>query len=120
VYRQSDGTLTTRSAKGCWRAPCANVPALPVEPGEIEYVRLNEIEPYPGACAARYAALAEFLIGTGVRVSEAVATRWPDMDVQRAGEREIEPVDHLGMAHDRRREVVDRENQLGDLRRSRR
>jgi integrase len=64
------------------RNPCANVPALPIEPGEIEYLRLSEVEPYLDACAGHYVALAKFLIGTGARVSEAVATRWPDLELE--------------------------------------
>jgi integrase len=63
------------------RNPCAYVPALPLQPGEIEYLRLADIQPYIEGCAAHYRALAEFLIGTGARVSEAVATRWPDLDL---------------------------------------
>jgi integrase len=63
------------------RNPCDHVPALPLEHGEIEYLRLAEIQPYVEACAEHYAALAEFLVGTGARVSEAVATRWPDLDL---------------------------------------
>ena len=64
------------------RNPCVYVPALPLERAEIEYLRLAEIHPYLDACADHYRALAEFLIGTGARVSEAVATRWPDLDLE--------------------------------------
>lgn len=64
------------------RNPCAYVPAPPLERGEIEYLRLAEIQPYIDGCGAHYRALAEFLIGTGTRVSEAVATRWPDLDLE--------------------------------------
>jgi integrase len=63
------------------RNPCTNVPALPLERGEIEYLRLAEIHRYVEACAGHYRPLAEFLIGTGARISEAVATRWPDLDM---------------------------------------
>ena len=63
------------------RNPCASVAALPLERIEIDYLRLAEIEPYVDACAGHYRPLAEFLIGTGARVSEAVATRWADLDL---------------------------------------
>lgn len=63
------------------RNPCVGVPALPLDREEIEYLRLAEIEPYLGACADYYTPLAEFLVGTGARVSEAVATRWSDLDL---------------------------------------
>jgi integrase len=63
------------------RNPCAHVPALPLEQAEIEYLRLAEIQPYIDTCAGYYTALAAFLIATGARVSEAVATRWPDLDL---------------------------------------
>jgi integrase len=62
------------------RNPCDSVPALPLEQREIDFLRLAEIEPYLDACADYYRALAEFLIGTGARVSEAVASPWADLD----------------------------------------
>lgn len=65
------------------RNPCANVAALPLDRSEVEHLRLGEIGTYLDACAAHFRALAEFLIGTGARVSEAVATRWPDIDLER-------------------------------------
>jgi integrase len=58
-----------------------HVPALPLEQAEIEYLQLAEIQPYIDAGAGYYTALAAFLIATGARVSEAVATRWPDLDL---------------------------------------
>jgi integrase len=69
------------------RNPCAHVPALPLERREIDYLRLAEIGPYLDACGQHYRALAEFLIGTGARVSEAVATRWPDLDLEQGAVR---------------------------------
>jgi integrase len=62
--------------------PCRYVPELPVERTEIEYLRVGEIERYLDACADRYRPLAEFLIGTGARISEALAMRWPDLDLE--------------------------------------
>lgn len=61
--------------------PCRWVPELPVARVEIDYLRLAEIEPYLHACADFYRPLAEFLIGTGTRISEALAVRWPDLDL---------------------------------------
>jgi hypothetical protein len=58
------------------RNPCDGVPGLPVERAEVEFLRLAEIDHYLSACSDAYRPLAEFLIGTGARVSEAVATRW--------------------------------------------
>ena len=64
------------------RNPCAGVPALPLERTEIEFLRLAEIDPYLEACSGPYRPLAEFLIGTGARISEAVASRWADLDLE--------------------------------------
>lgn len=64
------------------RNPCVGVPLLPLQHTEIDFLRLAEIDRYLGCCAERYRPLAEFLIGTGARVSEAVAVRWPDLDLQ--------------------------------------
>jgi integrase len=61
--------------------PCRYVPELPVERAELDYLRLGEIERYLEACVEHYRPLAEFLIGTGARISEALATRWPDVDL---------------------------------------
>ena len=61
--------------------PCRYVPELPVERAEIDYLRVGEIERYLEACADYYRPLAEFLIGTGARISEALGMRWPDLDL---------------------------------------
>jgi integrase len=58
------------------RNPCAAVPALPVDRHELDYLRLDEIEPYVDACMTHYRPLARFLIGTGARVSEALAIQF--------------------------------------------
>ena len=60
--------------------PCRYVPELPVERPELDYLRLDEIERYLEACVEYYRPLAEFLIGTGARISEALGMRWPDVD----------------------------------------
>ena len=52
------------------------VAPLPVERNELDYLRLDEIEPYLGACMRHDRPLAEFLVGTGARVSEALAIRF--------------------------------------------
>ena len=69
------------------RNPCARVPQLPVDPCEIDYLRLGEINRYLDACADHYRALAEFLIGSGTRVSEGVNARWDDLDLERGAVR---------------------------------
>jgi integrase len=61
--------------------PCRWVPELPAQRVEIDYLRLREIDRYLDACIAAYRPLAEFLIGTGARISEALAVRWPDVDL---------------------------------------
>jgi integrase len=58
------------------RNPCAAVPALPIDRVELDYLRLDEVEPYLDACMSHYCPLAQFLIGTGTRVSEAVAIQF--------------------------------------------
>ena len=62
--------------------PCPWVPELPVERTEIDYLRMDEIDRYLDACADFYRPLAEFLIGTGARISEALGVRWPDVDLE--------------------------------------
>jgi integrase len=69
------------------RNPCARVHQLPVELGEIDYLRLSEIDAYLDACADHYRALAAFLIGSGARVSEGVHVRWDDLDLERGAVR---------------------------------
>jgi hypothetical protein len=58
------------------RNPCAAVAPLPVGRNELDYLRLDAIEPYLSACMRHYRPLAEFLVGTGARVSEALAIRF--------------------------------------------
>ena len=64
------------------RNPCDDVPPLPLAQEEIDYLRLAEIEPYLDACSECYRPLAETLLGTGARISEAIALRWPDIDLE--------------------------------------
>jgi integrase len=64
--------------------PCEWVKPLPVEKVEIDYLRLAEIDRYLDACPDYYRPLAEFLIGTGARISEAIRVRWNDLELDRA------------------------------------
>ena len=64
------------------RNPCLGVPALPVERQELEYLRMHEIGPYLDACADYYRPLAELLIGSGLRISEALALRFGHLDLE--------------------------------------
>ena len=63
------------------RNPCRYVAPLPIEHRELDYLRLGEIDRYLRACPAHYRPLAELLIGTGARISEALALTWPDIDL---------------------------------------
>src|SRR5688572_18406984 len=56
--------------------PCQRIKRLPEAPFEMEFLRLHEIALYLEACPDFYRDLAGFLIGTGSRVSEAIAVRW--------------------------------------------
>ena len=76
------------------RNPAARVQRLPAEHIERDYLRLQEI-PYLDACEPAYRPLAELLIATGMRISEALALSWNDVDfdngairVLRSGKRE--------------------------------
>jgi len=65
-------------------------PALRVErlPGghiEREYLRLHEIGIYLDSCSDVYRPLAEVLIGSGVRISESLALRISDLELDDSG-----------------------------------
>lgn len=64
--------------------PCEWVKPLPVEKVEIDYLKLAEIDHYLQACPDYYRALAEFLIGSGARISEAIRVRWDDLEPDRS------------------------------------
>ena len=64
------------------RNPCRHVAALPVEHHELDYLRLDEIDRYLGACPAHHHPLAQLLIGTGARISEALALTWRDVNLE--------------------------------------
>jgi integrase len=63
--------------------PAVRVERLPNEHREMDYLRLDEIPRYLEACADYYLPLAEVLIATGLRISEALALRWFDVDFDR-------------------------------------
>jgi integrase len=61
--------------------PCLRVKHLPVAGREMDFLRLDEIPRYLDACPTHYRPLAGFLLGTGCRISEALAARWEDVDL---------------------------------------
>lgn len=63
--------------------PAGYVQALPLGHVERDYLRLHEIGCYLDACSGEYRPLAETLIGTGMRISEALALTPVDIDLAR-------------------------------------
>jgi integrase len=79
------GALADATRQGLLaRNPCALVAPLPIDRVEPDYLRLGEIDRYLHACKPCYRPLAELLIGTGARISEALALTWPDVDLEQA------------------------------------
>jgi len=64
------------------RNPAAGVQRLPTGHIERDYLRLTEIPRYLNACTDAYRPLAELLIATGMRISEATALTWLDVDFE--------------------------------------
>ena len=62
--------------------PALRVPRLPPAHIEREYLRLHEIPLYLGSCSAVYRPLAELLIASGLRISEALALLMSDLDLE--------------------------------------
>lgn len=62
------------------RNPAEYVEALDLELQERDYLRRSEIPRYLEACSPVYRPLAELLIATGMRISEALALKWSDID----------------------------------------
>jgi integrase len=65
--------------------PALSVPRLPPTHVEREYLRMAEIPRYLESCSALYRPLAELLIGSGLRISEALALRVGDLELERSG-----------------------------------
>lgn len=61
--------------------PVLDVRPLAVERSERPFLRLAQIDDYLDACAPHYRPLAALLIGTGARVSEAIALQLADVDL---------------------------------------
>ena len=72
-----DGLLVANPALRVQRLPPAHI--------EREYLRLNEIPRYLDGCSDVYRPLAELLIGSGVRISEALALRISDLELEDTG-----------------------------------
>lgn len=62
--------------------PAAYVQTLPLAHLERDFLRLEEIGLYLQACPQAYRPLAETLIGTGMRISEAIALTAADVDLR--------------------------------------
>lgn len=65
--------------------PALRVERLPAAHIEREYLRLHEIPIYLDSCSDLYRPLAEVLIGSGVRISEALALRIGDLELDDGG-----------------------------------
>jgi integrase len=65
--------------------PALSVPRLPPAHVEREYLRLGEIPIYLDGCSDLYRPLAELLIGGGLRISEALALRAGDLELEQSG-----------------------------------
>ncbi len=72
-----DGLIATNPAFG--------VPRFPRTHAERDYLRLHEIPVYLDSCGAEYQPLAALLIGTGARISEALAIRPSDLELDTTG-----------------------------------
>jgi integrase len=79
-------TILWRSTRRSVRASSRGTPAWAcrpcrVERQELEYLRMHEIGPYLDACADYYRPLAD-LLGSGLRISEALALRFGHLDFE--------------------------------------
>jgi integrase len=61
--------------------PVLDVKPLPIDFTERPYLPISQINRYVDACSAHYRPLASFLVGTGARVSEAIALGIDDVDL---------------------------------------
>jgi integrase len=65
--------------------PALEVPKLPAAHIERDYLRLHEIPLYLDSCSEVYRPLAETLIGSGLRISEAIGLQIGDLELEEAG-----------------------------------
>ncbi len=65
--------------------PALRVQRLPPAHIERDYLRLDEIARYLDACSEVYRPLAELLIGSGLRISEALGLRLGDLELEDTG-----------------------------------
>ncbi len=65
--------------------PALRVQRLPPVHIERDYLRLDEIPRYLDACSGVYRPLAELLIGSGLRISEGLALRVGDLELEETG-----------------------------------
>jgi integrase len=72
-----DGLLAANPALRVDRLPAAHI--------ERDYLRLHEIPIYLDSCSDVYRPLADALIGSGVRISEALALRVGDLELDNTG-----------------------------------
>jgi integrase len=71
--------------------PALRVPRLPAAHIEREYLRLHEIPVYLDSCSDVYRPVAELLIGSGLRISEALALRVSDLELKDTGAARPDP-----------------------------
>ena len=65
--------------------PAVRVQRLPLAHIERDYLRLDEIPRYLDACSNIYRPLAEVLVGSGLRISEALGLRLGDLELEDTG-----------------------------------
>lgn len=65
--------------------PALEVPKLPLGHVERDYLRLHEIPLYLDSCSTVYRPLAELLVGSGLRISEAIALQLGDLELEDSG-----------------------------------
>jgi len=65
--------------------PAIRVRRLPARHKEREYLRLEEIPLYLDSCSGLYRPLAEMLLGAGLRISEALALTFGDLELEATG-----------------------------------
>jgi integrase len=69
---------------------------LPAEHREMDYLRVDEIPVYLEACSRDYRPLAELLIACGLRISEALALTFQEVDLARRALRVVRSAKHQG------------------------